>query len=290
MSLESDKHTFLSFGLIGHPLAHSYSPLLHQAALNAAGLAGEYRLYPVPPLPQGENLLLELLGRLRDGSLDGLNVTIPHKQSVLRLVDELTPIAQKVGAANLLYRQSGKLVGDNSDVAGFLQDLKAFLAANSLPNTRRALVLGAGGAARAVVAGLLQERWQVLVTARRPEQAHAMAARLDPNLLEVVELDPTCLAQLKRISLVVNATPIGMYPEVEPSPWPAELPLPPGAAVYDLIYNPGETSLMRAARLAGLPVRGGLGMLVEQAALAFECWTGQVAPRSAMFQAAPRLD
>jgi shikimate dehydrogenase len=290
MNLEPGNRTFLSFGLIGHPLAHSYSPLLHLAALQASGLEGEYRLYPVPPLPDGDKALVELLDRLRDGTVDGLNVTIPHKQNVLRLVDELTPTAQRVGAANLLFRRAGKLVGDNSDVGGFLQDLKAFLAASGMSNARRALVLGAGGAARAVVAGLLQERWQVLVTARRPEQAHALAARLDPNLLEVIELDPTCLAQLKRISLLVNATPIGMFPEIEPSPWPANLPLPPGAAVYDLIYNPGETTLMRTARAAGLPVRGGLGMLVEQAALAFECWTGRAAPRPAMLQAVAQLD
>ncbi len=282
-------HPSLSFGLIGHPLAHSYSPILHRAALQAAGLAGEYRLLPVSPLPAGEADLRRTLDDLRRGVLDGLNVTIPHKQNVLALVDELSPAARRIGAANVLYRRDGRLVGDNTDLAAFLTDLAAFLAAAGIKNTRRALVLGAGGAARAVVAGLLQERWQVLVTARRLGQAQGLAASLDPNLLEVVELDSSCLAQLKRISLVVNATPVGMFPETDANPWPADVPLPPAAAVYDLVYNPAETALMRAARAAGLPACSGLGMLVEQAALSFERWTGKAAPRLAMLQAAAGL-
>ena len=282
--------SYYSLGLIGYPLGHSYSPALHQAALRAAGLDGEYNLYLAPPFPGGEADLRRLLERLRLGELDGLNVTIPHKQNVLSLVDELTPAARRIGAANLIFRRESRLVGDNTDAVGFLQDLKAFLASARVKNTRRALVLGAGGAARAVIAGLLADRWQVLVTARRPEQAHALAASLDPNLLEVVEFDPTCLAQLNRISLVVNATPIGMYPHVEASPWPSDVPLPPGAAVYDLVYNPPQTALLQAARSAGLPAQGGLGMLVEQAALAFECWTGRPASRQAMRQAAEGLD
>jgi shikimate dehydrogenase len=173
--------TFFHFGLTGHPLGHSLSPLLHAAALRAAGLEGEYRLYPVLPLPGGQAGLQALVNRLRKGELHGLNVTIPHKSSILSLLDELTPIAGAVGAVNTIYRIGDRLVGDNTDVGGFSADLERLLtrAGRNFPmagsKPLAALVLGAGGSARAVVYVLAQAGFQVWVAARRGEQAQELA-------------------------------------------------------------------------------------------------------------------
>ncbi len=275
---------FFRLGLAGFPLGHSLSQVIHTRALSAAGLSGEYRLYPVPPVSTGGTSIQELLDRLRRGELHGLNVTIPHKQAVLPLLDGLEPAARRIGAANLLYRRNGRLVGDNTDAAGFRLDLQSFFSANNLERGQ-ALVLGAGGAARAVIAALLDEGWKVTVAARRAEQAQTMAESLLPEKIAAVPLTGDCLASLQGMNLVVNATSAGMAPDLAGSPWPAGVPLPGGSAVYDLVYNPADTRLLQMARAAGLPVRGGLGMLVEQAALSFERWTGRQAPRQVMRQA-----
>ena len=286
------------FGLIGFPLEHSWSPRLHQAALAGLDLAGEYRLYPIPPLPEGKTALQELLARLRTGAVGGLNVTIPHKQAVLPLLDELTQAAREIGAVNTIFCQSGRLVGDNTDAPGFYTDLKrltAFKELLSVDTQPAALVLGAGGSARAVVYSLQQAGWQVTIAARRLEQAQELAGRYQlaaavghtgNPVTTAIRLEQSALHSFcsinPAISLVVNTTPVGMSPEISASPWPAELAFPQVAVVYDLVYNPAETALVRAARAAGLQAYTGLGMLVEQAALAFERWTGQIAPREMM--------
>ncbi len=280
----SQARHFFHFGLTGYPLGHSLSPILHARALAAAGLDGDYCLYPVPPTLSASQGLDDLLGRLRRGGLDGLNVTIPHKQAVLPLLDHLAPAARRIGAANLLYCCDGQLVGDNTDAAGFSLDLHRFLEGLTLPHNH-ALVLGAGGAARAVAADLQDEGWQVTIAARRPDQARALAENLLPGKGKAIPLAVEALARLKEISLVVNATPVGMAPDQNGSPWPEDLALPPGSAIYDLVYNPRETRLLQRAHAAGLIAAGGLGMLVEQAALSFERWTGRPAPRPAMRQA-----
>ncbi len=242
----------LHLGLVGWPLGHSLSPRLHKAALTALNLPGEYQLYPVPPFPEGQARLAELLGQLRKGSVHGLNVTIPHKQNVLPLLDELTPSAAAIGAANLLFLRAGRLTGDNADAAAFLADLHRNGLATTVSGSQNALVLGAGGSARAVVYALANAGWQVWIAARRVEQASAMAASLPVTgpAMPVLPLTPEALAGA--YDLIVNTTPLGMFPDVESSPWPAELPFPPGARVYDLVYNPSETALVRQARASGL--------------------------------------
>jgi shikimate dehydrogenase len=216
-------------------------------------------------------------------------VTIPHKQAVLPLVDELTPTAAAVGAVNTLYLRGERLLGDNTDVPGFLGDLHAQLGAYLPELGGCALVLGAGGSARAVVYALASAGWQVIISTRRMEQAEELIARMPTayrsTRLETCPLLPAELAERLPIDLIVNTTPLGMTPEVEGCPWPEGLPFPVSAAVYDLVYNPRETSLVRAARAAGLPAVTGLGMLVEQAALAFKLWTGRDVERSVMFGA-----
>lgn len=279
--------TNFRLALTGWPLGHSLSPQLHHAALAAMGLHGEYRLLPAPPGDAAA--LADLLAQLRSGALHGLNVTIPHKQAVLPLLDECAPAARAIGAVNTLAMKDGRLYGDNTDAPGFLADLHAQLGRHLPATGGRALLLGAGGAARAVAYALAGAGWEVWLAARRLEQAEelagAMAAALPYSRLHAAYLAPDDLRPLQQIDLLVNTTPLGMSPHPDASPWPEGLPFPPRAAVYDLVYNPRETRWVQAARAAGRPTVTGLGMLVEQAALALERWTGLPVPRAAMHAA-----
>ncbi len=278
----------IRLGLIGYPLSHSLSPRLHEAAFKALGLQGEYRLYPVAPEETAG--LSELANAMRSGEIQGLNVTIPHKQAILACVDELTPSAQAIGAVNTLYFQKGKLIGHNTDAPGFLADQGKFLRNAIIKKT--ALVMGAGGAARAVVYALLGDGWRVTLAVRRTDIDQAKILRNSFEALSgaepmnVVMLEAGELGRLDGgIGLIVNATPIGMFPETDFSPWPDGLAFMDGAAVYDLVYNPRQTRLVREAQAAGLQATTGLGMLVEQAAMSFACWTGQVVSRELMYAA-----
>jgi shikimate dehydrogenase len=291
-----------TLGLTGFPLNHSLSPKLHNAALTAAGLEGSYSLFPVDPArPEA---LAHLLGRVRSGEIHGLNVTIPHKQAVIPLLDKLSETAKTIGAVNTIYAQNGRLIGDNTDAAGFWMDVSSLMVnrysildnrkskipnpQSPITNYRSALVLGAGGSARAVVFALQAQGWSVSVAARRIEQAQSLvtefglqsALNLDSqNKNSWRDLAPWRLGA-EGFDLLVNTTPLGMTPNTETCAW--EHDFPPGAFVYDLVYNPPETLLMKRARAAGLQASNGLGMLIEQAALAFELWTGHKADRIAM--------
>ena len=277
------KKQFYSLGLMGYPLGHSYSPTMQKAALLTARINGDYQLFPVPPLPDGYLALTSLLQSIRNRDLTGLNITIPHKQSIQPLVDRLTPLAAKIGAVNILYLENGELIGGNTDCPAFLSDLKNSFRLDK-SSVKNALVMGAGGSARAVVYALHQDGWNVHVAARREAQVNDLITSLDLNNVQPIRLEAEILSSQQDITLVVNATPAGMSPKVNLSPWPKGLHLPENAAVYDLIYNPAETMLMKTAREAGLQTVNGLGMLVEQAALSFEIWTGVAAPRDAMRQ------
>jgi shikimate dehydrogenase len=268
--------------LTGYPLDHSLSPSLHVAALQACALLGEYRLYPVPP--EDEMGLQALLERMRSETLHGLNVTIPHKRKVLPLLDEVSPMAQAIGAVNTIYFRDGLLRGENTDAAGFLTDLGRVFPV-TVPGV--ALVLGAGGSARAVVYALLQAGWQVCVAARRQEQAQALCQAISTRV-EALALDTEILSRLaeeRQVELLVNATPLGMGRQAGESPLAQGMRLPGMAFVYDLVYNPPETALLQAARNAGLACANGLGMLVEQARLAFKLWTGCEVEREVMNRA-----
>jgi shikimate dehydrogenase len=276
---------YFSFGLIGWPLSHSMSPQLHQAALAALGLQGEYKLYEVPPFPEGQEAMQDLLSHVRDGRISGLNVTIPHKQNVIPLLDELTHTAGTIGAVNTIFLRDYKLVGDNTDAPGFSGDLK-----NLMREERgNAVVLGSGGGARAVVYALMNGGWTVTVTDIIADKAQELASDLAPSArnklsgeLGAIPIDKLLSVDFSGVNLIVNCSPVGMAPKVDSSPWPAGLPFPQNAAVYDLVYNPRETRLVCEARAAGLAAQTGLGMLIEQAALAFERWTGESPPRDVM--------
>ena len=282
MSLST--HHF-QLGLIGYPLSHSLSPKIQAAALQACGLEGDYSLFPIHP--DDKQGLEDLLARVRSGEIHGLNVTIPHKQNVIPFLDELTSTAKSIGAVNTIYLKNSKLIGDNTDAPGFLIDLKRALKfsreAFRLPLS--ALILGAGGSARAVVYALVKDGWNVTIAARRMEQAQQLTDSFTDYQLRItaMEINPTNLqSPISNISLIVNTTPLGMAPNTDQSPWPENLPFPPHAAIYDLVYNPRETKLMQDACRQGLQAITGLGMLIEQAALSFEIWTGQSPSREIM--------
>ena len=270
-------------GIIGWPVAHSLSPAMHNAAFAALGLNWAYVPLPVPP-----GAVEDALRGLKALGFAGANVTIPHKEAVIPYLDEVTPAARAMGAVNtlLVRREDGtaRLVGDNTDAIGFLEDLRA---AGFDPAGRRCLVLGAGGGARAVVYALAQAGAQVTLHNRTPRRAQALVQALTPHLpgvsltalpagTRLTDLD------LAAFDLLVNTTPVGMWPHPEASPWPEEAPLPPPLPVYDLVYRPAETRLLRQARRAGARAIGGLGMLLRQGAAAFILWTGEPAPLDVM--------
>lgn len=280
----------INLGLVGYPLGHSLSPKLHKAALHACGLVGDYSLFPIQP--DDKQSLKDMLARVCSGELTGLNVTIPHKQNVIPFLDVLTETAEAIGAVNTIYLRSNQLIGDNTDAPGFLADLKKFLAESSSDISgngiemmgKKALVLGAGGSARAVVYALLKDDWNVTVAARRMEQAEQLVDFFMNYQLQIANFALSNI-ELSNINLIVNTTPVGMNPNAEQSPWPENYPFPQQAAIYDLVYNPGETRLVKEARAQGLSAITGLGMLMEQAALAFELWTGKQVSREIMSSA-----
>ncbi len=276
--MTADRRSPFHLGLTGWPLGHSLSPLMHTAALRYAGLGGDYQLYPVNPIPDASDDLRSLVNRLRTGELAGLNVTIPHKQAVISLLDSLSPAGLAIGAVNTLFMKDGKLSGENTDWAGFLCDLETHVPDCREGHGRQALVLGAGGSARAVVYALTQSGWRVTIAARRLSQANELKVGFSTHKNPVSVLSFDEFDGLTDIRLIVNTTPVGMNPHEDASPWPAGFDFPQRALLYDLIYNPAETCLMHSAREAGLKAVNGLGMLAGQAALAFEIWTGQAVP------------
>ncbi|MCJ7733889.1 MAG: shikimate dehydrogenase [Anaerolineales bacterium] len=275
----------INLGLIGYPLQHSLSPVLHRAALEACNLMGTYMLFPVPP---SESYQLEkLLNRVRNSDLTGLNVTIPYKQTIIPYLDDLTTTARAIGAVNTIFMRQGQLIGDNTDAAGFIADLRNIMPENiQKENHRSVFVLGGGGAASAIIYALIQEGWHVTLATRRSENAVDIIARFSDHTSKIIKINYEVDA-IRSLTpsphLIVNATPVGMTPNIENSPWPGDIPLPRGAMIYDLVYNPRDTKFVLDGRAAGLFSKTGLGMLVEQAALAFEIWTGCKVPREHLF-------
>jgi len=254
--------------LLGHGISYSASPAMQSAAFASAGLDWRYELLdvPGPALP-------EAVASLRSPCYAGANVTIPHKVSVIPLLDGLDPRAEATGAVNMIRREGRLLLGSNTDVAG----IEAALADVGLdPVGARAVVLGAGGSARAASAAL--HGAHLTFVARRPAAVGGLGG-------EVVPWDDPRWWKLARdADLLLNATPQGRQQEL---PLPVE-ELPAGGAVIDLVYSSQGTPLVRAARERGLPAADGWTVLVAQGAAAFEAWTGRAAPVEAMRAALPR--
>ena len=259
--------------LLGHPVAHSLSPRFQNAALQRAGIAIRYEALDVPAAE-----LPSVLASVRSIAGAG-NVTIPHKETVAALCDELTPLARRVGAVNTFWCDAGHLVGDNTDVGGFDAAARELFHRTSASPPRAVAVIGSGGAAAAVVAAL--ERWpgtRARVWGRSPERAVALCRRFPGMTTACTRLDDA----VRGAELVVNATPIGLSDSqvpIEPSR------LDRGAAVIDLVYRSGGTAWTRAAAARGLPAMDGTLVLLEQGALAFERWFGVEPDRAAMREA-----
>jgi shikimate dehydrogenase len=272
-------------GVIGSPIAHSLSPRLHNAAFEALGLAGTWRsaAFDVPP---GE--AATALGDMRQADVTGLSVTMPHKAEVAVLVDECTAVARRLGAVNCIVNDGGVLTGTNTDGEGFVASLAR--GAGFDPRGRRCLVLGAGGAARAVVLALADAGARAVVVANRtPERAVSAAALAGPagSTVSLSSLSESALAEaLAQADLVVNATPLGMQGVAEDEGWAADpRRLGPGQVAADLVYAPRPTPWLSLAAASGATVLDGLGMLVHQAAAQLLLWTGLEPPVEAMWAA-----
>jgi len=281
-SIKINGHTQL-VGLLGWPVEHSLSPAMHNAAFEVLGLNWCYVPLPVPPERVGAAVKgLAALG------FCGANVTVPHKQAVMPYLDEIDETAQAIGAVNTILVREGRLIGYNTDGDGFLAALRE---AGFTPAQRRALVLGAGGAARAVAYALAQADCAVAIHNRTEQRAVQLAHHIQragtraPVTWLSTDALPTEVDRA-RFDLLVNATSVGLWPRTDATPWPETFPLPSHWTVYDLVYNPRETRLLAQARAAGATAVCGLGMLIHQGALALELWTGHPPPVETMRVAA----
>ena len=258
--------------LIGHPVAHSLSGAMQQAAFDELGIDARYELWDRAPIA-----LAEAIGELRGDEFLGANVTIPHKERVVPMVDRLTEEASFTGAVNTLTREGKRLIGHNTDVAGFKVALDKIVGRQKMP--RQAVVLGAGGGGRAVVYGLIREGFQrVIVFNRHLHRAEGLVKHFGRTAAHM-ELrampwhDSIIESELAKTKVLINATSIGLTSDT--SPIPAEA-LHADLLVLDLIYN--RTRLLRDAEEAGATVADGELMLLHQGAAAFTLWTGQPAP------------
>ena len=264
-------------GVIGDPIRHSRSPAIFNAAFAATGLDWAYLAFEVPG-----GRADRALDAMRVLGLEGLSVTMPHKTDVAGLVDELSPQAARLDAVNCVARDGDRLIGHNTDGAGFLASLR--IEAGFEVQGRRCVVVGAGGAARAVVLALAEAGAAEVVVANRSADRAADAAGLAGTSGRAIDLANLASA-LAEAELLVNATSLGMDGASTPISAEGLAALPDRSLVADLVYQPIVTPLLASATGRGLATLGGLGMLVHQAAAAFEHWTGTAAPVAEMRRA-----
>jgi shikimate dehydrogenase len=269
-------------GLIGWPAVYSVSPAMHNAAFRDLGLDDwEYDVMATPP-----NELKSRVQTLAERGYVGANVTVPHKQTIIPLLNNVVLSARGANAVNTLLLEDGRIEGYNTDVVGIRADLEA----NGLKlNRLKVLILGAGGAAHAAVLALANAGSHVTIVNRRSERAwnlyrsvqRGVSSQFKVSVQEVSALDKIA----PQMDLILNCTPVGMLRPDE-SPWPQNVPIPGGIVVYDMVYRPEVTLFMQQARDAGSTAIGGLGMLVQQGAASFQLWTGQEPSIEVMTQAA----
>lgn len=277
-------------GLIGHKLSHSISPQFQQAAFDYLGLDIRYEVWDT-----AKEELPDVVEGLRDDSKLGANVTIPYKEAVLSLLNKVDKVASRIGAVNTIVKRDDKLVGYNTDTSGFIRALEED--GGFVPGGKRVVLLGAGGAARAVSFALVDAGARSLVILNRSiERGRELALDLKWDLkvsdTEVVALswkDGMTLTALSECDLLVNCTSVGMKNSASEGKSPLSIAMiPKRALVYDVVYNPIETPLIVAAKRAGARTLGGLPMLVYQGAASFELWTGKAAPIDIMMKVAKR--
>jgi shikimate dehydrogenase len=288
-------------GLIGWPVEHSVSPAMFNAAFDALGMNWRYDLFAAP-----QDKLPRVVTALHEHGVRGFNVTVPHKRSVMELLDVVKPEARIIGAVNTvtaLTEANRRWEGTNTDGIGFSTDLRSRIPEH--PRGASAIILGAGGAARAAAYILAQMGYQIYIAAREPVRGLEIIRDVQAGItvsethnrpqgstqwrMQMRTVPWNRLEQIgTAVRLIVNCTPVGMWPRSDASPWPDDVPLPSEAVVYDMVYRPIETTFMRQARAAGLEAHNGLGMLVQQGIIAFQLWTGQDAPVEVMYTAAQR--
>jgi len=259
------------YGLVGGNLERTLSPLMHNAAFNHHRLPCLYHCFETDDLQA-------VVARVRRLRIAGFNVTFPYKQTILPLLDELTPEARAIGAANTITNQNGRLTGSNTDAPGAVRYLRAVLqrkAPGFALAGARAVVIGYGGAGRAVAYGLMQAGCRLTLAGRRAEAAAEAAGSLGASHIPLQQLN------CAEFDLLVNATPVGMGELQDETPISCAA-LRPGMIVYDLVYSPLETRLLREAAASGCIAVDGLGMLLHQGALSYQQWTGRRAPRYLM--------
>lgn len=269
-------------GLIGYPVEHSASPAMHNAAFAALKMNWAYVALPVYP-----DHLREAVFGLRALGFAGANVTVPHKQDCMRHLDETSRAADLVGAVNtIVVRDGSTLYGDNTDAYGFIASLRE---EGFDPSETYCAVIGAGGAARAVTYALAEHGARMITLFNRSTGRAKRLCKDMARFFTAVRFEPHPLSDLGLVGneydLLVNTTSIGMWPGVDSSPWPDDLPIPAHLTVCDLVYNPRETRFLSQAGRAGAVTICGLGMLLHQGVAAFRLWTGRQPPLEVMRRA-----
>ncbi|MFD2116285.1 shikimate dehydrogenase [Paenibacillus yanchengensis] len=267
------------YAVIGDPIVHSKSPIMMNRAFLETGINGVYVAFHIK-----DHALPDFVAGIRAMNIRGVNVTIPHKQAIMPLLDAIDPAAQAIGAVNTIVNDNGKLTGYNTDGIGYVRSLKQ----EAMPQLqgKKIVILGAGGAARGIVYALLQEQpEQIMLINRTVSKAEELGSSLQAYCMEGSVLQACSPEQTERIiaqaDLVINTTSTGMFPNVEETPLDTSL-LSEHTVVSDLIYNPLTTKFLLTAADRGMKTHGGLGMFIYQGAYAFEYWTGVDAPVSAM--------
>ncbi|MGB4503758.1 MAG: shikimate dehydrogenase [Syntrophaceticus sp.] len=265
------------FALFGDPVTHSLSPIMQNTAFKMLKLDSVY----VPFLVHKDGLA-EAVKAVHVLNLGGVNLTIPHKENVLSYLDEVDEESRIIGAVNTVVNRDGYLYGYNTDAPGFIVSLKS---AGFEPKGKKVVIMGAGGAARAVAVALaLQGASRIHICNRTKRRGELLAQDLcrAGAAVDVSDYGVSCSKALQKADLLVNATPVGMYPNHKEKPIIMREQLHPGLLVCDLVYNPPRTRLLEEAAAAGCVVLNGVGMLAYQGALAFQLWTGRKAPVDVM--------
>jgi len=265
------------FCLIGHPISHSFSPLIHNYWFKNLGLDSKYIALDVDP-----NQLKQATKGIKALNFKGFNVTIPHKEKIMRLLDSVDSLSQDIGAVNTIKNENGQLIGRNTDALGCKQ---ALLDAGYQFKNKNVLILGAGGAAKAVCFALVNAVDNLVIVNRTLKRATILAKELmkkKETHIKVIDLFTSTLKkELENIDLLINTTPVGMFPKIGQSPISKDV-LHNDLFIFDLVYNPLETQLLKDATSIGCKSLGGLDMLINQGALAFEWWTNKKPNKNAI--------
>ena len=248
------------FGIIGYPLSHSLSPIMHNRAFEEKGINAIYLYFPC-------RFVEGVVSGMKALSIKGLSVTIPHKESICKYLDEIDPIARKIGAVNTLVNRDGRIIGYNTDAYGAIRAIKE----RTEVQGKDVLIIGAGGAARAIAFALKEEGANLFIANRSRERGERLSKDVKAEFFLFSQIPE------RRFDIIIQTTPVGMYPNVDEIPVSDKI-LKEGTVVMDIVYNPMETKFLKIAKERGCNVISGVDMFVYQGARQFELWTGRDAP------------